>query len=46
MRRPLQFEDEYLTSSMVWLMTEQIICGTDFEVRSGKEDRVETQRSR
>lgn len=43
--RPLQLEDDNLTSCMVWLMMEEIICGTNVEVRSGKEARVETHRS-
>jgi len=44
-RSPVQLEDDCLTSFMVLLRTEQIICGTVFEVRSGKVDKVVTQRS-
>lgn len=44
-RRPLQLEEDNLTSYMVWFTIERIICGTDFVVRSGNEVRVETHRS-
>lgn len=45
LRRPLQFEDETLTSPMVWLRREHIICGTVLVARSGKVESVETHRS-
>lgn len=42
---PVQFEYEAMTSYMVLFTVEDMISGTDFELRFGNEERVETQRS-
>lgn len=41
----LQCEFELLTCLTVWFKVAAMICGRDLEVRSGKEERVETQSS-
>jgi hypothetical protein len=42
---PVQFVKEALTLYMVWFTLAEIICVSDLEARSGKEERVETHRS-
>ena len=42
---PLQLRDDDLTSPIVWLIKDEMICLMDLEARSGNEERVETQSS-
>jgi hypothetical protein len=45
LRMPLQFAEEDLTSITVWFTVAEMICGSDLEARSGKDESVETHSS-